>query len=175
MISDELARQHPNLRADGGKKTSGKDPVYNCVAWAAKRDKYWWWQPGAGTGLHWPAGVRQDPNYGYECFVELFESRGYERCNDFNYQFEIGYEKIVIYSFPDGEFSHVAKQLSSGKWTSKLGPDEDIRHNTPHGLEDKSYGSVKQLLRKQCNPPWIITRWLLRLLGLAEIGDNIFP
>jgi hypothetical protein len=144
MISAELAALYPNLAGDGGKKTSEKDPGYNCIAWAAKRDTKWWWQPGGGTGIFWPNGVIDDSTF--ECFVQLFESLGYVKCD--GHELEPFYEKVAIYAYPDGEFSHVAGQLPSGFWTSKLGPDEDIQHNSPHGLEGQNYGEVKQVLKR---------------------------
>jgi len=146
MIPAHLAAKFPNLAGDGGIKTSEKDPAYNCIAWAAKSDMQWWWQPGGGTGIFWPKDVLDDFSFG--CFVQLFEKMGYVDCAN-NSELEEGYEKVAIYADNYGEFLHVAKQLPSGAWTSKLGPDEDIQHNSPHGLEGRiAYGSVKQILKK---------------------------
>jgi hypothetical protein len=176
MLSPQLAALYPNLVADGGKKTSEKDPVYNCISWAAKRDKKWWWQPGGGIGIYWPPDVLDD--FTFECFVQLFEKLGYEK--SLGYELEVRYEKVAIYAHPNGEFSHVAKQQSSGKWTSKLGPDEDVRHNSPYGLEGHAYGNVRQILRKRCNL-WgkikrgfftLIYRLLLKIRGNSVIGVN---
>src|ERR1017187_845945 len=91
MISPELAALYPNLVADGGNKTSEKDPNYNCIAWAAKEDKQWWWQPGGGTGIFWPKDVLDDFTFG--CFVQLFEKLGYSKCQD--YQLDAFHEKVV--------------------------------------------------------------------------------
>lgn len=50
---------------------------------------------------------------------------GYEPCDDGNV--EEGIEKIAIYG--NGEqFEHVARQLDTGRWTSKLGESYDIEH-----------------------------------------------
>ncbi len=43
---------------------------------------------------------------------------------------------------------HVARQLKEGMWTSKLGPDEDIEHNTLDALEGELYGAVTQVLKR---------------------------
>jgi hypothetical protein len=51
--------------------------------------------------------------------------------------FEPGYEKVAIYAAPDGTPTHVARQLTSGLWSSKLGQLQDIQHR----LEDLA-GSV---------------------------------
>lgn len=146
MISEELARIFPNLAADGGKKTSEKDPAYNCVGWAIIRDTQWCWQPGGGTSIYWPDGVLDDDSF--ECYVQLFERFGYVKCK--GYQFELLYEKVVLYAKPDGLFYHAAYQLPTGAWTSKLGPEEDIQHNSPAGLEGSNYGEVKQVLKRRC-------------------------
>jgi hypothetical protein len=147
MIPANLASKYPNLVADGGIKTSNQDPAYNCIAWAAQNDTQWWWQPGGGTGIYWPPGVLDD--FSFQCFVELFEKMGYVDCLE-DHLLESGYEKVAIYADDDGEFTHVAKQLPSGAWTSKLGPDEDVQHNSPHGLEGRSaYGSVKRILKRR--------------------------
>lgn len=169
MISAELAAMHPNLIADGGKKTSEKDPGYNCIAWAAKRDKKWWWQPGGGTGIFWPKGVLDD--FTFECFVQLFENFGYVKCN--GYGLEILYERVAIYAHADGEFSHVANQLPSGAWTSKLGPDEDVQHDSPHGLEGQSYGTVKQVLKRRCNLFGVLVRTFFKFVSIFKRRDKI--
>jgi hypothetical protein len=61
-----------------------------------------------------------------EAWIELFELHGYRRCDSAD--LEEGMEKIAIYADSNGEALHVARQLSSGEWTSKIGKLEDIRH-----------------------------------------------
>jgi hypothetical protein len=63
---------------------------------------------------------------------------------------EAGYEKIAIYYRPGTvDFLHVARQLSDGRWTSKLGRGEDITHNTVEGLEGVgAYGRVARFMRR---------------------------
>jgi hypothetical protein len=56
-----------------------------------------------------------------------------------------GIEKIALYGKgqPGAEVpTHVALQLESGKWTSKLGPFEDINHATPEAATGPVYGRV---------------------------------
>jgi hypothetical protein len=43
---------------------------------------------------------------------------------------------------------HLAKQLDSGGWTSKLGKDEDIWHDNLEALEGPAYGTVGKIFRK---------------------------
>lgn len=60
---------------------------------------------------------------------------------------EPGLEKIAIYVAADGVVSHVARQLGSGVWTSKLGPREDIEHELA-GLEGTYWGLVQAVLAR---------------------------
>jgi hypothetical protein len=50
-----------------------------------------------------------------------------------------GEEKICLYA-KNGKPTHAARQLSNGRWTSKLGPDEDVEHDLSD-LEGRRYGS----------------------------------
>ena len=119
--------------------------MYNCVAWAADRDTTKWWEPSGEPFDHWPDGIPYD--YAFENYVLVFEARGYLKCEDAI--LEEGYEKVAIYKSKDGWFTHVARQLQNGKWTSKLGPQEDIEHSTPHGLESPGYGEVEVILKRK--------------------------
>lgn len=49
-------------------------------------------------------------------------------------------EKIAIFSI-GREFTHVARQLADGRWTSKLGGIKDIAH-TLESLTGGDYGDV---------------------------------
>ena len=62
-----------------------------------------------------------------------------------------GIEKLVLYADEHGEPIHVARQLPSGAWTSKLGASEDIEHRVLAALEGTLYGKVARLLRRR--PP----------------------
>ncbi len=63
-------------------------------------------------------------------------------------ELEPGFEKIAVYEDIDGEFCHASRQLPSGKWTSKLGPNEDIEHSTPKGVEGGGYGKCSAFLKR---------------------------
>ena len=75
------------------------------------------------------------------------------RLNNFavtdNWELEPGYEKVCIYTSDDGSPEHVARQLSSGTWTSKIGKLEDIEHSTPAALEGKEYGKAKVIMQRK--------------------------
>src|ERR1017187_5595596 len=134
MLQIERECHYPKLRKQGYCVTSG-DTVnklvrYNCVAWAADGDAEIWWEPIAEPGFYWPKGISDDGTV--KSYSEVFKLLGYEECE--SEQFELFYEKIILYGFPGEWFSHVAYQLYTG-WTSKLGDWQDIKHRTSQGLE----------------------------------------
>lgn len=118
--------------------TSKPDTEYNCIAYAAGDQTEWWThQPG----YKWPA--RRTPLI--EGLVAVFESLGFERCE--SSALEPGYEKVVLYA-KGGLWKHAARQTPQGKWSSKLGPEEDIRHDTPESLCGDWYGTVYCFMRR---------------------------
>ena len=82
-----------------------------------------------------------------ERFVDAFRLKGYEKCS--TPDFEEGYRKIALYITPGTtKCTHVARQLSSGFWTSKLGEAYDIQHGTPQSIEGGIYGCVYCYMKK---------------------------
>ena len=179
-----LIKRFPLLEKDRSVKTSRANKRYNCVAWSAKRDKKQWWEPFKfESWYHWPEDLTYN-DYSIENFFKLFENLGYEKCDrdlpapdqkcNFNFSYEFFYKKIAIYAIwgyferDKWGFAHVSDQLHSGKWTSKLGNDVDIRHNSPLPLEgDKDeYGKVVGVMKKKCNILEIIFRTLLKVKSL---------
>lgn len=55
--------------------------------------------------------------------------------------------KVALYAKSD-LWQHASRQLPDGKWASKLGPDEDIEHDTPECLCGDSYGTIRCIMRK---------------------------
>jgi hypothetical protein len=70
-----------------------------------------------------------DNPHDLDCYVALFETWGFLRCADA--QYEEGFLKIALYA-DNRSFQHVAKQLRDGTWSSKAGRLHDLRH---HELE----------------------------------------
>lgn len=138
-MPNDLTFLFPRLDARNHRITSREDPGYNCVAWAT-RDSTRWWDHLYG---YWPDGVARDSSV--EAYVELFRELGFEKSNDSNPEF--GFEKIALYA-KNGEFTHVARLLESGHWTSKLGALEDIEHNSLDSLASDSYGRPLAFLRR---------------------------
>lgn len=138
-MPNDLRTWFPKLDARNHRMTSREDPGYNCVAWAT-RDSTRWWDHVCG---YWPDGVTQDSSI--EAYVDLFRELGFEESD--NSEPEPGFEKVALYARA-GEFTHVARLLESGSWTSKLGVLEDIEHDDLDALADGSYGRPFVFLRK---------------------------
>ena len=77
--------------------------------------------------------------------MRLFAGEGFSFCDDD--ALEPGYEKIAIYAFV-GQFTHVARQLEDGGWTSKMGTMEDIAHPLLDSLARGYYGNVHCIMRR---------------------------
>ncbi len=173
MQPDHLERKFPKLKADGGKKVSEPAIPYNCLSWSAKRTREYRFEPKPQEAWErWPDGLPDD--YSLESFIMLFENLGYKRCHDLDASFDLFYKKVAIYAAfgiygePRWEFTHVADQLHSGAWTSKLGYGEDIQHNTPHSLEGNSedeYGKIYQILKRRCWPWELLARAYFKLMS----------
>jgi hypothetical protein len=142
----EIEQIFPNLRTSGAyEPTSDADWNYNCIAWALYDTRQWWW-PTPRLGAFWLAQVPRDN--GKETVVKIFEMHGYVKCE--SGEQEVGYEKVALYEIhADSGIEHVARQLQSGEWTSKIGEWEDIKHKTPESVECSDYGKVVQFLKRR--------------------------
>jgi len=154
MSPEEIESWFPSLKQEGWKPTSEETEEYNCIAWAAD-DMTRKWDPETTGGRYWPNDVPR--NLELMTFVSLFGQLGYLPCG-FNSDLEAGFEKVAIYcnynpQLQAIEVTHAAKQLPSGKWTSKLGNVDDIEHNTLTALGGAwpAYGTVKQIMKRPAN------------------------
>lgn len=139
---ERLRRLFPGLSDDNSDLTSPETDQYNCIAWAAE-DQAQWWSPT--PGYFWPEGV--DRSVTIEAFVQAFATLGYEVSPDDSTAFEEGFEKVVLYGHGQRP-THMARQLSSGLWTSKCGKLEDISHSVD-GLCGDEYGEPIKVLRRR--------------------------
>jgi hypothetical protein len=145
VSAENLEALFPSLRQTSYSITSPASDFPNCVGWALRSDLNF--EPRLSNfigGYYWPDGIRRDDSV--EAWIELFELHGYRRCDSAD--LEEGIEKIAIYSDSNGEALHVARQLSSGEWTSKIGKLEDIRHRALDDLAGRDYGHVSVLMRR---------------------------
>src|SRR6266478_554517 len=108
----------PNLQSGVYDITSPVSVEYNCIAWAAGSNDLWWWPDLQDS--YWPDGVTREETL--EAFIQAYGTLGFTECADGS--LEAGIEKIALYATPDNEPTHAALQQPSGRWTSKLGPDE---------------------------------------------------
>lgn len=134
-------------------ETSPATKDYNCIAWAAEDDTKRWDIDPYGI-YYWPPAVPRRRSI--EEVTSVFESIGYETCNDESV--EPGFKKIAIYADSSDLPTHVARQLPNGKWTSKLGDFEDVEHQFIHAWERalmqmrtfelSSYGKLVKIMKK---------------------------
>ncbi len=134
-----LPSQYPNLIGEGYEETSPQTNRYNCIAWAAEDTTRWWWPHPQAS---WPSNAPRDVTVA--AFIATFATLGFETCE--TPSLEEGYKKIAIYARA-GMPTHAARQLPSGRWTSKIGKNVDIEH-TLEGLEGPFYGTVVAFMKK---------------------------
>lgn len=136
MPADEI---FPRLTEDNHEQASASDVRYNCIAWAV-RDTDHWWQPGA----YWPVEVSRD-EHGIGALEAAFKELGFVECPDG--KLEPGLDKVALYGSAF-MYTHAARQLPDGRWTSKLGKAEDITHDTPDDVAGGLYGEVVEFMMR---------------------------
>lgn len=132
-----LVAEFPALKRHPFEITSDPADFYNCIAWAAGDNARFWW-----PGRFWPKDVGKAVRI--ETFRKAFASVGYEVCD--GSELEPEWEKVAIYEL-DGAPTHAARQLSDGRWSSKLGRYHDIAH-TLEGLNGDQYGTPTVFMRR---------------------------
>ncbi len=138
----------PGLEGSDYEITSEATDDYNCIAWAlGETDRFW--NPIGVYPDYWPEGLPRDVRL--SSVVLMFQQQGFESVGDA--RVEAGFEKIAL--FGDQErFIHVARQLASGRWTSKLGNDCDIEHDLEDLVRRRSpsasyrYGQIVGYMRR---------------------------
>ena len=144
----ELEMHLPGLAGTDYAITSPPSEHYNCIAWAVG-EAHRWWSPLAEDGEYWP--FPYEPEATAEVVQVGLATAGFEVCADGGPT--PGAEKIALFADERG-FTHVARQLSNGRWTSKLGSDCDIEHELEalKGFEDSPdayrYGRVVAFMRR---------------------------
>lgn len=136
----------PGLRGTSYRVTSPTDPGYNCIAWAVGDSTGWWW-PGDPDKSFWPPAIPRVETI--EAFEALFAHLGFTPSPDETP--EPGVEKVALFATPDGRPTHAARQLASGRWTSKLGRSEDIEHEL-RAIAGDVYGQVVRVFRRPAPP-----------------------
>jgi hypothetical protein len=131
----------PRLTPQNHRTTSPATPDFNCVAWAAEDTEHWW-QPGTfWLPADWP-----EENVGLGALEKAFLELGYVDCS-MDSTLEPGFQKVALYGSA-ALYTHTARQLPTGKWTSKLGEDVDIEHDTPEDVAGGIYGEVVEIMKR---------------------------
>jgi hypothetical protein len=149
--AEKLEQACPALSGSTYSVTSGSTKSYNCVAWVAEDDTRWW-EPVVVAGgrqlggYYWPIDPDIPAWFSVGALEKLFASRGYEQCDDGEHV--EGVEKIAIYGYSRADATHAARQLSSGKWVSKMGPLADIEHEAPGQIEGGTIGQLQQFMSR---------------------------
>jgi hypothetical protein len=151
-VTKKLRRLFPKLFGDQYRLASPRTKKYNCMSWAAGRNDVWSEAPPDGV---WPEGVPDDGSV--DAAIRFFESLGFARTSLDDIGSEAGVEKVAIYGDQLG-YTHAARQLPDGEWSSKIGKLQDIEHSAIDALtssvalmgtfNDKAYGRVLQIMRK---------------------------
>ena len=142
-----LELRYPNLALTEYTVTSPKSQEYNCFAWVVG-DQSRWWQPTPEDEFYWVPGVPMEETL--SAYIQAYQTLGYATCD--NAILEVGYKKIALYVNDQGVPTHAAKQLLTGKWSSKLGWLEDIEHEL-EGLVGEKYGKIGQVLKRSNSSP----------------------
>jgi hypothetical protein len=122
----------PRLEAAEHRVTSRPTDGYNCVSWV-QRDFVHRWDPD----YHWPGDLPCPEGLpDLDSYLQLFKRWGFELCE--HGSLEPGYLKIAIYS-TRGYFHHVAKQLRTNVWSSKMGDGHDLWHRDLEALYDSIF------------------------------------
>jgi hypothetical protein len=137
----DLEALFPRLQGSPYQITSPPTQSYNCIAWATGDNVRWWW-PDLANQRYWPIGVPRIETVA--AFIQAYETLGYVPCQDET--LESGFEKIAHFADEAGP-QHAARQLSNGRWTSKLGELQDIEHDL-HDLEGTDYGNVVAYMKR---------------------------
>jgi hypothetical protein len=140
ILKKRIMKAFPALRSCNFRITS-RPGFYNCIAWAASVNNDWW---EYRKGYTWPNATRSPS---VDAAVEVYKGLGYEDC-DMNAALEPGWEKVAVYGDQYG-YTHAARQLESGNWTSKLGKSHDIEHKSLDDLLGTLYGKVKCIMKRK--------------------------
>jgi hypothetical protein len=146
-ITKEFRKDFPNITYNNSRQTSESNEEYNCISWALGNTHEWIW-PGLNiTNTKWPIDIPRLLNK--NIFIKLFESYGFKLIPNKDTGLVFDLQKIVLYVDYYNKPTHAARQLPSGRWTSKIGANLDIEHDTPEVLEGPLYGKVDIVMAKK--------------------------
>lgn len=121
-------------------QTSPPDADYNCIAWAAGEQNRFWW-PRPEEEYYWPSDVPRVETR--EAFIQAFGALGFEVFEYMSVSWDPKEWEVVAFLQRGDEVRHAARQLPTGRWTSKMGVGMDIDHEITGG-----YGGVGWMMRR---------------------------
>lgn len=142
-LEDTIVAAFPRLAGTTWQITSPATERYNCVAWAANDEGRWWWP---APGYYWPERVPRETQL--SAFVTLFTTLGFGM-SEASAPFDPEVDRVAVFGNALG-VTHVARELESGIWTSKLGSSADISHPLS-ALEGAVYGSVLAVMAREAS------------------------
>lgn len=145
-----LLRYCPRLRRGLYRVTSPAATQYNCFAWAVG-ESHRRWDPTRRrtTRNYWPLETQSTQ---LSDAVAAFEAVDFRRTD--RAQPTATHQVIALYA-SDGHVTHAARLLENGHWTSKLGDDIDIEHQTLDALAGGLYGEPAITLERPARPPGV--------------------
>jgi hypothetical protein len=151
------------------RRTSLPDIDYNCIGHALRIKRNVW---PCGYQNWWPRPYPAPETVAE--FAAAFALYQYSACESID--LERGYEKIALYT-KNGEPTHAARQLASGKWTSKISDNIDIEHDTLNAMIDfppemlchLAYGGATHIFRRSLSWRQSV---VARAASALEIGGN---
>jgi hypothetical protein len=146
---DFIEDQLPELTRTDYEVRSDPTIAYNCFAWAARDADHYWDPLMIGEGYFWPLGPPACPNI--ESYIAAYETQGFRVCD--SPDLEEDKEKIAIFVDGSGDPFHAARQLPSGRWTSKLGDIHDIEHELVDIDGARLLGRLAVFLERPCPGP----------------------
>lgn len=141
ITKEEIKTKWPNM-AEGVnfKFTSEQTWDYNCVAYVLGIKDDW-------IDFYYTADGSVSMDLGINSYIDLFKNHGFSICK--NDSLQKGFEKIAIFEDSNKWFSHVSLQLSDGKWTSKMGEYEDIKHTDLESVSNGIYGTSVVFMKRE--------------------------
>lgn len=128
---------------------SPRNPAYNCFAWAARESNFWVEPPGTAPWACWPNDLPEWDTV--ENYVRAYSRLDFEECEDGSLEPDM--EKIAIFADADGAPTHAARQLPSGRWTSKFGKGIDFEHDLETLNGDPAVGTIVRYMRRASPGP----------------------
>lgn len=117
-----------------------RNGLYNCVADALGDNRRWWW-----PGEYWPEAF----NFGetvqsFDALIESFGGKNLGWAGEKENSSDVLLALFTIDGTDEGEPTHLMRQLSNGKWRTKMGPDWTLQIDDIGELAGGDYGDVAQ-------------------------------